>query len=138
MEEIAILEENYAKAHYVPNRKLIQIVWNGNLTTEQYQKAFIYALDFQEKSGVLVYNFISDTRKQGNVSPDNRKWFESYVIPRTVKQGLKRGAVVFDGSIFKKYYLNIILQSTNKFKLPFKLFNSFEEAFAWFDSFSDN
>ena len=138
MDEIIIFEESYAKVSYIPAKKLVQLIWNGNFTTEEYQKAFVSGLDYQEKSGVPIYNFLSDTRNQGNVSPENRKWFESYSLPRAIKQGLRRGAVIFGGSIFKKFYINLILQATNKFKLPFKIFNSIEEAYVWLDSFDDN
>lgn len=113
------------------------MIWNGTFTNEEYQKAFTMALDFQTLSGVPVYNFLSDIRTQGIVNPENRKWFESHGVPRAAKQGLRRGAVVFDGNIFKKYYINLILQATNKFHLPFKFFTTPEEAILWFDSFNE-
>ena len=137
MTETIILEENYVKVSYIHNRKLIQMIWNGTFSNEQYQKAFVTGLDFQAISGVPIYNFLSDIRNQGIVNPENRKWFESYGVSRAVKQGLRRAAVVFDGNIFKKYYLNIILQVTNKFQLPFKFFSTIEDAYAWFDSFEE-
>lgn len=71
------------------------------------------------------------------VNPENRKWFETVMLPQALKQGLKRGGVIFDGTIFKKYYLNLILQATNKFKFTLRLFNSIEEAYAWFATFDD-
>lgn len=137
MNETIILEEIYVKLSYFAERKMVQIVWNGSPTKEEYQRVFTMALDFQKVVNVPVYNFLSDIRHQGLVSPENRKWFESYAIPRAAKQGLRRGAVVFDGSIFKKYYVNLILQSTNKFKLPFKFFKTMDDAYRWFDSFND-
>ena len=137
MSETIILEENYVKLSYIPERKLVQLVWNGSLTKEQYQSAFIAALDFQKNAQVPIYNFLSDTRRQGMVNPENRKWFETVMLPQALKQGLRRGGVVFDGTIFKKYYLNLILQATNKFKFSLRLFNSLDEAYAWFSSFND-
>ena len=137
MVEKIILEESYVKVSYILEKKLVLVVWNGNVTTEQYQNAFNSVLNHQEASNEPVCNFLSDTRNQGMINPENRKWFETYCIPRAIKLGMKRGAVIYDGSVFKKYYLNIILLSTNKFKIPFKFFLSFEEAFAWFDSFGD-
>lgn len=137
MVETILLEESYVKLSYLPEKKTVLLVWNGTFTKEQYQNAFIASLEFQQKAQVPVFNFLSDTRKQGMVNPENRKWFESYALPMALKQGLKRGGVVFDGSVFKKYYLNLILQASNKFKFPFRLFNSLEEAITWFDSFND-
>ena len=137
MEDIVIFDESYALVLYVPKYKLIKIVWNGNVTNNQYREAFLVGLEFQEKTGSLVRNFLSDVRDQGVINPDNRKWFETVALPRAIKQGLKRAAVVFDGNLFKKYYLNIILQAANYFKLPLKFFSSTEEAYEWFLSYDD-
>jgi hypothetical protein len=137
MNEIIILEEDYAVSKFVPEHKMIQVIWNGTLTKEQYQETFLKVLDFQGKCEQTITNFMSDIRKQGMVSPENRKWFETVVLPRGIAQGYKRGAVVFDGTIFKKYYLNIILQAVNKFKIPFKFFYTPEEVIEWFSSFND-
>lgn len=132
MGKTIILDEEYAKVIYIPEYKLVQIIWSGTITVEQYQRVFTITLDFQAAESVPIFNFMSDVRNQGVVNPENRKWFESYALPRAVKQGLKRAAVVFDGNIFKKYYLNLILQSTSRFKLPLKFFSEPNEAIAWF------
>lgn len=137
MSKIVVFDEDYAKVSYVPDYKLVQIVWSGTITIEQYQRVFTLTLDFQEKELVPIHNFMSDVRNQGVVNPENRKWFETYALPRAVKQGLRRGAVVFDGNVFKKYYLNLILQSTSRFNLPFKFFSEPNEALIWFKSFEE-
>jgi hypothetical protein len=137
MNEIIIINETFVEVKCIPELKLIQIVWKGTFTYDQYKDAFIKSLDYQKAAGIPISNFLSDIRKQGVVNPDSRKWFEDNALPRAVKQGLKRAAVVFDGNVFKKYYLNIILQATNKFKLPFKFFSTPDDAIAWLKSFDD-
>ena len=57
------------------------------------------------------------------------------MIPKGIDVGLKRAGVIFDGNVFKKYYLNMIIKVTNKFGLPLKIFNKQEEAIEWFKSF---
>jgi hypothetical protein len=57
------------------------------------------------------------------------------MIPKAIDNGLKRAAVVFDGNVFKKYYINMILQVINKFGIPMKLFSTEEDAVKWFQSF---
>ncbi len=132
MHEVIIVDEPVVRVTYHQELSLIKVVWNGIPTREQYVKAFTSALDFQEKSPQPITRFISDVRRQGIVNPENRKWFEQVVIPRAVKQGFKYAAVIFDGNAFKKYYLNLILQTTNIYKVPFKFFSTEEEAIAWF------
>lgn len=134
MDEFVIFNEGFARITHHPNQKMIKVVWNGAFTKEQYQKAIETALDFQKKEATPVENYLSNILKQGIVNPESRKWFEQVAMPRATEQGLKRAGVVFDGNVFKKYYLNLILQATNKFKLPLRFFNTEEEAIGWFAS----
>lgn len=135
MDEKIIFNEEFARVTYNQRAKTVRIVWNGTFSKEQYQHAVESALDFQLKEHFPVENYLSNILKQGIVNPESRKWFEQVAMPRAVKQGLKRAAVVFDGNVFKKYYINLILQATNAYKLPMKLFNTEEEAVKWFESF---
>jgi len=135
MADLVILSEPFVKVSFHPDLEMIKVVWEGSFSKEQYQDALTRALDYQEKSKLTVENYLSDIIKQGIVNPESRKWFEQVALPRAIKQGLKRAAVVFDGNVFKKYYLNLILQASNAYKLPLKFFNSEEEAVKWFKSF---
>lgn len=128
-----ILDTDYAEISYDAELKLGKIEWKKKTSTEEYQYAFITLLEYAKSNP--TYNFLSDIRKQSVVSPENRKWFEAEMLPRAIEAGLKRAAVVFDGNVFKKYYINMIIQVTNKFGLPMKVFNSEQEALGWFKSF---
>ena len=83
-------------------------------------------LDYAQK--YRVRRFLSDTRKQGVVSPDNRKWFEKDMFPAAVKAGLERAAAITDGNAFKRYYINMIISSINKFGIPLKIFGDEQSA----------
>ena len=61
-------------------------------------------------------------------SPEIRSWMESHAIPEAIKKGLKLGVVIFDGTVFKKYFLNLIMFTFQKYRVPFKFVNSYEEA----------
>jgi hypothetical protein len=134
MDEIVVFNENYVLITYHPSLKMIKVVWNGTSSIEQYQRAIESALNYQLKGSYPIENYLSNIIKQGIVNPESRKWFEQVAIPRGIKQGLKKAAVVFDGNVFKKYYLNLILQASNVFKLPLKFFSAEEEAIKWFGS----
>jgi len=134
MSEIVIFQENFATITYHSKQEMIKVVWNGAISKEQYQMAIEKALDFHQKEGPRIENYLSNILNQGIVSPESRKWFEVVALPRGVKQGMKKAAVIFDGNIFKKYYLNLILQASNAYKLPLKFFSTEEEAIKWFES----
>lgn len=134
MDDTIVFNEPFAQITHSSENKMIKVVWNGTFSKEQYQHAIEKALDYQQKERVPIENYLSNILNQGIVNPESRKWFEQVAMPRAVKQGLKKAAVVFDGNVFKKYYLNLILQATNAYKLPLKFFNSEEEAVKWFNS----
>lgn len=122
-----ILETPFVVVYYIADKSLGKIVWSGVPSGEEYRKPFLALIDLAKK-GASVTRFLSDIRKQGVVSPDNRKWFEKEMVPAAVQHGLKRAAVISDGNAFKTYYINLILGAVNKFNLPFKIFNSEEKA----------
>lgn len=128
-----ILDTDYAKVSHEPELKLGKIQWKRKTSLEEYQYAFITLVEFAKSHE--TQNFLSDIREQSVVSPENRKWFEEEMIPKAIDVGLQRAGVIFDGNVFKKYYLNMIIKVTNKFGLPLKIFNTEEEAIEWFKSF---
>ena len=124
-----ILDAPYALVTLDEEKKLGRVTWKGKSTSEEYKNIFTVMLDIQIKYGITRY--MSDIRKQAVISPEDRKWFETVALPRAVEQGLQAAAVVFDGNVFKKYYINVILGATNKFGLPLKVFNDDFEAEQW-------
>lgn len=125
-----ILKETpYAVISKYPDKNIGAIVWKGSCTSQQYRDAFLFLLEEQKKTRIT--RFVSDVREQAIISPEDRKWFETVALPKAIEQGLKAAAVIFNGNIFKKYYLNVILQATNKFGLPLRLFNENQPAEEW-------
>ncbi|MDA3954326.1 MAG: hypothetical protein PF485_11830 [Bacteroidales bacterium] len=125
-----VLETNFALVTYNPVIKLAKIEWKAKASTEEYQSAFIALLEYADK--YPIHYFLSDITKQSVVSPENRKWFENIMVPMAMGKGLKKAGALFDGNVFKKYYVNLIIQTTKKLGLPLKVFNSEEEAIKWF------
>jgi hypothetical protein len=128
-----VLDTDYAEVSHDSELKMGKIVWKRKTSTEEYQYAFITIVEYSKIH--KTENFLSDIRNQSVVSPENRKWFETEMIPSAIEAGLKRAGVIFDGNVFKKYYLNMIIKVTNKFGLPLKMFGTEEEAVSWFKSF---
>ncbi len=134
MEPKILLDAEFAQVTFTPSIRLGKITWKRKPTADEYKKGFSTLLEYAQNEE-LVGNFMSDIRNQGVVAPENRKWFETEMLPAAIDAGLKRAAVIFDGNIFKKYYLNILIGVSNKFGLPLKLFNSEEEALKWIHQF---
>lgn len=130
-----IQEEPYAKVYLYGEMKLMFIEWGHKVTFNEYQQTFKNALAYGKDNREKVKLFLSDISKRNIVSPEERKWFEEVALPEAVNYGLERGAVVFDGNPFKKYYLNNIYMRTKMYKLPYKFFTSKEKAIGWLKSY---
>lgn len=125
-----IFDKEFAEIYYSKETLIVKVIWKDYpYSMENYQEVFLTCLDFQVNNKAIY--FMTDTRNQSVVSPEKRKWFETEAMPRAVKQGLIKGCVLTDSNIFKKYYINNILDTTKKFGLPFKAFSSEEEATKW-------
>lgn len=105
------------------------------MTDENYKEVFLFCIDYAKTH--RCDNFMSDIRNQKIISPETRKWFEEVALPGAIETGLKRGAIVFTGNVFKKYYANNILTRSKNFALPLKFFTSVEDGIKWFETFKD-
>jgi hypothetical protein len=129
-----IFENEFSRLSYEEDLKILTITWtNKKLNFEEYQRPFKLALEFMTNKP--VENYISDIRNQGIVSPDFRKWLQEVAMPEAAKAGLKRVVGVANVNVFKQYYINHVFQSAKKFGIPFKMFNTIEEAKKWFSEF---
>lgn len=125
-----ILDTNYALTRYLPESQSIEVIWRPHtMTKEEYLSPFRKALEWQVSHPVRF--FISDIREQKLVSPDFRKAFQSEIVEKAKAGGLEKGVVIFSGNVFKKYYLNNILNTTKAFGIEFKFFTSRDEALNW-------
>jgi hypothetical protein len=125
-----VLNISVIQITYNSQEKLLNLEWKKEVSIEEYQRAMIECLEFGRI--YKVENLISDIRKQKQINPDNRKWFESQVLPTVAKDlDLKRAGIIHDGSWLQKKYLKNILKSAEKYELQIKLFTNEETALRW-------
>lgn len=117
------------EAHYYADLGIIHFIWKSRSTGEDYRNPFLKAFEFSADHPAKY--FLSDIRNQGIVGPDDRKWFEDEGLPLAISRGLTKGAIVFDGNVFKQYYINMILKRFIKHSIPMRFFRSVDEAKEW-------
>jgi len=132
---ITLINAPYADVFYDEKHYLLQVIWKPDMTDNDYKQTFNFCLEYA--STHRVDNFMSDIRNQKIIAPETRKWFEDVALPTAIERGLKRGAIVFTGNVFKKYYANNILTRSKNFALPLKFFTSIEDGIKWFESTED-
>ena len=128
---------HYALIEHEKADKIVEIQWkkgDKSMSLQEYQDTLNLALDYQQKNAEEVKYYLSDIRDQRILSPDYRKWFQEIALPKALDNNLEAAAVIFDGNVFKRYYLNNIMNSTKKFGMPFKFFSNKEDALNWFNT----
>jgi len=124
-------ENEYVTVRYIEELNAVSQVWKEFkvISFEDYKQVFNKSQNLQRLK--KAENFISDTRKQGIINPEQRKWLINESLPEAVSISMKRIAVVAEMNVFKRYYLNTLMSSINKLKIPFKIFNDNDKAKQW-------
>jgi hypothetical protein len=128
MEKI-VAEFLNSKVFFNEDMKLGKIVWNGTPDKVEYRNPFKALIKYAETHKVEV--FLSDITHQGLISIENRQWFERQLLPEAKALGLKKAAIVTNDNTFRLNYISLIINITNRFKIPVKLFSSQERAEKW-------
>jgi hypothetical protein len=125
-----LLDNDYCKLAFFPEFSTLILKWkNRIISLEEYKHPFLLSLEFQSKT--KFDSFISDLSEEWAIPEEYREWFQKEAVPVAVAQGLKRVALVSGSNIFKRFYINHIMNTTNQFGLPLKMFSKIEEAKAW-------
>lgn len=126
-----IFKNKTAIVYYTEELKLVENIWVNkvSLDSNSYKQPFLASLKLAEETSVKY--FLSDIRNQGVVPVSEKKWFKEVVFPQAAALGVKYGAVITTGNVFKTYYMNAIIKVGNVFNLPVKTFNDYKKAFNW-------
>ncbi len=137
MKKKIILDNEYAESSYISEYKIAQVIWKKvHIPSEHYRNAITILLEYSKTEPVISY--LSDGTLSGAVNPDDRKWFQSDVVPLAEKLGLKHTAVIIKNDPFKKYYMNAILKIVNRnVTYDMKIFYNYNEALDWILKFDD-
>ncbi|HBH49480.1 MAG TPA: hypothetical protein DDX98_12610 [Bacteroidales bacterium] len=128
-ESVKFIDNEHVAAYYYASKNLMHIIWKQRTVGEAYRKVFIDCIEFAQNH--LSTSFLSDIRNQGIVGPEDRHWFESVALPGAIDCGLQKSAVIFDGNVFKMYYINMILQHGVRKGIPMKFFRDLNSAEQW-------
>jgi hypothetical protein len=121
-------ENEYALIQFDEETKTLELIWKKTVTREVYRSIFLETLDLLIKQGSR--NFISDIRKEGVIGPENTKWLQENIIPKALKHGLEKIAIVMDSDVFKEFYTENIKKAVAG-NAMINLFDSKEAAYNW-------
>lgn len=79
-----LFDKEYCIITYEKDKNLISLVWKRIISSEEYRRGFeVLKNIILEKQ---IKRLLTDSRNQGIISPDDRKWLETKVIPVAIKE----------------------------------------------------
>jgi len=106
--------------------------WNGYATSTQFREGTELMLN------VLIQNncskVLADIRDMVLIGMDDQKWLESGFLPRAIKFGFKKIAIIKPTAYFNKVAVETVSYKIDKEKLMINFFDSPEEGRAWLKS----
>ncbi|UII28160.1 STAS/SEC14 domain-containing protein [Fulvivirga maritima] len=121
----------FASIVFEKDMNAIVVVWKKIPSEEIYKGVFSQAVIELNSKG--ADKWLSDIRKQGVVGPSNTKWLQEEILPRAVKAGLRKIAIVVEKDIFKKFYIDNV-KTTMSETAEMHYFDNDEEARKWLNS----
>ncbi|MDF9796602.1 hypothetical protein OKW21_001865 [Catalinimonas alkaloidigena] len=128
-------KNEFAMINYLDDVKTVELVWKQTTNSQKYREIFAKGVEALEK--YQISNWLSDTTDQGLVSPEDRKWLESHMIPTAVQKGLRNIAVLVSKDVFKKYYVDSVRKHVEKSHLCMQYFDKREDAIQWLNEINN-
>ncbi len=128
--ETVVLDQPYLRLVHIPERKLVQLTWNGHARSDEYRGGLEKALVVLQENDVLFW--LADLREMTAILRADETWANENWFPRLFATGLRRMAIVESNDFFNQTSVARSFTAVNG-KLTFEVawFRTLEEARGW-------
>jgi signal transduction histidine kinase len=130
-----IYETDYSAVIYNARINGTRIIWKQQVTSAEYRKAFEKCVDI-----VRAYRtpfWISDFTLRGNITPEDRQWVITKMMPEAVRNGLRKIANVYDVHQYDKEHFANLEKLGQAQGVEIKFFTDRFQAEKWIESFNE-
>lgn len=109
--------------------KCVVMQWQGYATSNEFREGtelMLNTLISNKCSGVLA-----DISKMVIISQEDQRWLETNFLPRAVRFGFKKIALIKPASYFNKVAIETINSKINKDQLTLEIFDNVDDAKSW-------
>lgn len=135
MADITIIDNEYITMQYLEDRKTIYHVVHQPISGQPLRDALLTGLNALQDYGASKW--VSDDRKNGPMSDDDREWGEVNINQRAVEAGWHYWAIVVPEQIVAAGSMAPVMEASFERGLRMMVFSNTDEAFDWIDSFGD-
>ncbi len=115
--------------YYDDNDAYVVMEWNDYSTSEQFRQGTEKMLQLlSEKKASKV---LADIRNMLLIGQADQRWLETDFLPRAIREGFKKFAVISPRSYFNKVAIETISEKVDPEVLQIRILDSKEEAVEW-------
>ena len=133
MSETIILDNENITIRYLPDKKMIYHTVHRPFGGQDLRDALLTGFDALQEFGVCKW--LSDERKAGPESDEDREWGEKNLTQRAQEAGWKYWALVVPTQVAAAGALVPVINLLFDFGLRMMVFTELDPAFEWLDKF---
>lgn len=123
--------EHVYKIYFDPALEVVVMEWKGYATTAQFREGTELMLN------ILIENkcskVLADIRHMTLIAMEDQKWLERDFLPRAIRFGFKRIAMITPTSYFNKIAVENVSYKIEKEKLNIHFFDRIEQGVEWLE-----
>lgn len=122
-----LLDKAFALVQLDEENYTVEVTWKKYATGAQYKHVIELAYETIVSEGVTKW--LADSTNAGVVSYAEQTWLKEVMIPKGIKSGFKKVAIIVSQNIFNKMYLNNIRENLAQFSTNY--FGNVDGARKW-------
>jgi hypothetical protein len=107
----------------------VVMTWTGYSTSDQFHEGTELMLNELIQHGCS--KVLADVREMILIGMEDQKWLEAKFLPRAIKFGFQRIAIITPHAYFNKVAIESISYKVDKEKLTMSMFDTREDAIQW-------
>ena len=135
MSETIIVDNEYITIRYLDDKKMLYHTVHKPISGQPLRDALITGYDALKEYGISKW--LSDDRKNGPMSDEDREWGEVNLNQRAMEAGWKYWALVVPEQVVAAGSMAPTIRALYDYGLRMMVFSDLEEAFKWLDSLPD-
>lgn len=135
MSETTVLDNPYITIKYLPDKKMIYHTVHQPLSGQPLRDALMAGFNALQSYGVCKW--LSDERKNGPMSEEDRAWGEVNLNRRSMEAGWKYWALIVPEQVAAAGAMAPTMNAMYELGLRMMVFTNVEEASAWLDKFDE-
>jgi hypothetical protein len=135
MSDIIIVDNEYITLSYVPDKKFVYHTVHKPVSGQILREALSAGIETLQKYG--AHKWLSDDRKNGPFSAEDRAWGAANLNDRAAEIGWKYWALVVPEQMIAAGSMAPIIEANYERGMRMMVFSEVKEAIQWLDRFED-